>query len=202
MLLETISSAVGPLLAAVLMVIGPLLTLVLMVAVPVLFGMMAYDLYKNREQRVVKVATEEELSVWSESKRNRIQLERGIARAFVILGGVFWAIAAFAGLYSYRETGAASAFLAAAAPLGAAATVLVIGWYWERLAAIMLAAASVAVIYWGVVSGFEPGVWMLMTILLIGPMVTAAVLFWMARSELKALEFRLANADLAFATVK
>lgn len=202
MLLDTAFTAVGPFLAAVLMVLGPLLTLVLMIAVPVLFGIMARDLYTARKKRLAAVPSEQELSEWSEAAQRRIQVERGVARAFVIAGGLFWAIAAFAGLYSYRQTGAASAFLAAAAPLGASALVLVIGWYWERIAAIVLAAASVGVVYWGVAAQFELGVWLLMTIVLIGPMMTAAVLFWMARTELKALEFRLANAELAFANVQ
>jgi len=182
-------------LGAVLMVLGPVLAAVLAVAVPVLFGIMAYDVIASRRaQRAEGGAVE---PAWAEAAERRIQLERGFARAFVILGGAFWGVAAFAGLFSFRETGAREALLAAAVPLFAALVTLVIGWYWERVAAVMLTLASGVVVYWGVVTQFELGVWMLITIFLIGPMLTAAVLFWLARQEHIALEFKLAHPELA-----
>ena len=41
---------------------------------------------------------------------------------------------------------------------------------------------------WGVIYQFEIGVWMLMTLALIGPMATAAALFWLARRDQDAYE--------------
>ena len=184
------------------MALGPILAVVLLIAVPVLIGMMAYDVISDRKNRPAPVAEGELAPGWQESAERRIELERGVARAFVILGGVFWGIAAFAGFYSFRETGVEAAFLAAAVPLLAALVTLIIGWYWERAASVLLTAASIAVVYWGVTAGFEAGVWILMTIALIGPMMTAAVLFWMARQELKALEFKLAQLEPAMATAR
>jgi len=184
------------------MVLGPLLAAVLAVAIPILAGVMLYDVVVSRRDRVRASAGSVE-KAWTEAIQRRIQLERGIARAFVILGGVFWGIAAFAGLFSFRESGAQAALMAAAVPLFASLVTLVIGWYWERVAAVMLTVASAAVVYWGVITQFEIGVWILLTIFLIGPMLTAAVLFWLARQEYKALEFKLAsNPELAVATAR
>ena len=179
----------------ILMALGPILAAILVLAVPVLLGVMLYDVLKNRSTAPAPV-TDEVTESWIESVRTKIQIERGVARAFVILGGVFWGLAAFAGYYSFQETGVQAAFLAASIPLMAALVTLLIGWYSERAAALLLTAASIAVIYYGVVAQFEVGVWILMTIALIGPMMTAAVLFWSARRQLKALEFKLAQLEL------
>ncbi|MDP2234606.1 MAG: hypothetical protein Q8K89_13290 [Actinomycetota bacterium] len=165
-------------LTAVLIIVGIVGAVVLLVAVPALFGMMAYDTIKS--PKAAKSESRDSITV--------IAAERGVARAFVLLGGAFWSIAAFAGLYNFQETGASAALMGAAIPLVACAATLIVGWYYERFTAAILAVASFAVIAWGVVYGFEAGVWALMTFALIGPMATAAVLFWMARREQEAYE--------------
>ncbi len=181
------------------MVLGPLLALVVAIAVPVLFGLMIYDAIKSpaSEPTISEITEAERVRAELEAAGRRIQVERGVARAFVILGGVFWGIATFAGLYWYRETGVGAAALAAGAPLLASLVTLVIGWYWERAAAILLVLASLAVIYWGVITGFELGVWGLMTVALIGPMMTAGALYWLARGEYVALTLRIQTLELA-----
>ncbi len=116
----------------------------------------------------------------------------------MIAGGVFWSVAIFAGMYSFRQDGVGSAVLGAFFPLVAVAATLVIGWYFERAASALLVLASFAVVAWGVIYQFELGVWILMTIALIGPMMTAAVLFWMARRDQEAFELALsATPELA-----
>jgi len=191
--------------AALLMLVGPIAMLVLLVLVPVAFGVMAFDLIAARKVERATVAVVDSETTWqrsTEAAESRIYLERGIARAFVIAGGVFWAIAAFAGWYSFRDAGGARAFLAAGIPLVATLVTLIVGWYWERIAAAMLALASIGAIYYGVVTGFDVGVWLLVTLTMIGPMMTAAVLFWLARREYEALEFRLAHRELSTVSVK
>jgi hypothetical protein len=174
--------------AAILMIVGPVGAVVLAVLVVAAIGLMVYDLVaerranRNEPARVVSPRDAEE----------SISLKRGVARAFVILGGVFWGGAAFAGLYWFGKTGMRSALIAASVPLLATVVTLVVGWFWERVASVMLAAASAVAIYWGVVTQFEPGVWGLVVIALIGPMLTASVLFWLARTEEEALELSLA----------
>jgi hypothetical protein len=168
---------------AVLIIGGLVSAAVVAIGVPVLFGLMAWDVWQSRDQTPVTQADAEE----------RISLERGFARTFVIAGGLFWAVATFAGLYSFRQTGMAFAMLGAFFPLVATMVTLVVGWYYERVMAALLVLASFATVVWGVVAGFELGVWIIVTIALIGPMMTAAVLFWMARRDQEALELSLAS---------
>jgi hypothetical protein len=170
-------------LVAALVVGGLLSAVVVAIAVPVLIGLMAYDVYSSRDQSPVEPVDAEQ----------RIQLERGFARAFVIVGGVFWAVASFAGLFTFQQTGVAFAMLGAFFPLVATLATLAIGWYYERATAALLVLASFAVVVWGVATGFELGVWIIVTIALIGPMMTAATLFWMARRDQDALELSLAT---------
>ena len=173
-------------LVAMLVIGGLLGAAAVAIGVPVLFGLMAYDVLENRK-------SDGQVSVASKGvSLERISLERGVARAFVIAGGAFWAVAIFAGMNSFRQTGVMSAVVGAFFPLVAVAATLVIGWYYERAAAALLVAASFAVVVWGVIYGFELGVWVLMTLALIGPMMTAATLFWMARRDQEAFELAMA----------
>lgn len=175
-------------LVAVLIIGGLIGALAVVVAVPVLFGLFSFDLLKSRnEARVLEGDAPKSVSM------QRVSLERGFARAFVIAGGVFWSVAIFAGMYSFRQTGMASAMLGAFFPLVAVLATLVIGWYYERVVAALLVFSSFAVVAWGVIYQFELGVWILMTLALIGPMVTAATLFWMARRDQDAFELALAG---------
>ena len=107
-------------------------------------------------------------------------VERMFARGFVIGGGVFWMIAAFAGPFVFGETSARQAFVTAMWPLLATIVTLLIGWYYERIASLLLFAGSAAVFAWGVMYGWEAGVWMIMGTVLIAPMVVAGVLFLLA----------------------
>ena len=175
-------------LVAMLVIGGLLGAAAVAIGLPVLFGLMAYDVLENRKSDSGQVGVASKgVSL------ERISLERGIARAFVLAGGAFWAVAIFAGMNSFRQTGVMSAAVGAFFPLVAVAATLVIGWYYERAASALLVLASFAVVAWGVIYQFEVGVWTLMTLALIGPMMTAAVLFWMARRDQEAFELALAS---------
>lgn len=169
--------------AAVLIVVSLVGAAVVAIGIPVLIGIVIHDLTQSR---TVTIATASDTSL-------RIAAERGVARAFVIAGGAFWSIAAFAGLSSFQQTGTSSALMAAFIPAAACAATLIIGWYYERATAALLALATVAVLAWGVIYQFELGVWMIMTFALIGPMLTASVLFWLARREQDAFELATAT---------
>jgi hypothetical protein len=174
-------------LAAVLIIGGLIAAVAVVIAVPVLFGLMAYDVRESRKNEVA-VSTAAAAVAGHEATHTRIAVERGVARGFVLLGGLFWAVASFAGLYSFRESGVGNAVMAAFFPLVAVLVTLIVGWYYERITAVLLAGASLAVVAWGVIYQFEIGVWIIMTVALIGPMMTAAVLFWLARRDQEAYE--------------
>ena len=191
--------------AAVLVVGGLVAAALFAVGIPIFLGLMAWDVTTWRaggEAAAQTVSAEPGSPRWKAGVEGRIKLERNVARAFVILGGAFWGVAAFAGLYVYRESGIAWSLLGAFIPLVATLATLIIGWYYERVIAVLLVAASVGVVYWGVINSWEAGVWMLVTVALIGPMMTAAILFWLARREQVAMETILATRpELAPATV-
>ena len=170
-------------LAAVLIIGGLIGAVVIAVAVPALLGMMAFDMFQSRSTTPVE----------ADDAERRISLERGFARGFVIAGGMFWTVATFAGLYTFRQTGLSYALMAAFIPLVATIVTLIVGWYFERVTSALLVLASFAVVAWGVAIGFELGVWTIVTIALIGPMMTAAVLFWLARGDQEAFELSLAT---------
>lgn len=174
----------GLAIATFLLVIEIVGVAALAIGVPLAFGIMAYDLIQARKNAPVKAADK----VVEKDSVTHIAVERGVARAFVLLGGAFWSIATFAGMYSFGQSGAGEAVLGAAIPLAACAATLVLGWYYERVTAVLLTLAAFAVVAWGVIYQFEAGVWGIMTFALIGPMLTAAALFWLARREQDAYE--------------
>jgi hypothetical protein len=138
-----------------------------------------------------------------ETHSNRMNMDLLFARGFVVAGGIFWTAASFAALYSYMGAGASAALLAAFYVFAATGATLAIGWFYERTAAALLVVASAAVVVWGAVAGWEVGVWVLMALFLLAPMLTAAVLFAMARREQTVVELALqGNAQLAPAKVE
>lgn len=110
----------------------------------------------------------------------RLNLERVSARAFIAIGGAFWAIAAFGANYFYSGTGVVEALGSALVPLVVALAALAVGWFYERVAAIGLAAGSVAIVVWGLIAGWEMGSWIGVGMLVLVEMIAAAVLFWLA----------------------
>jgi hypothetical protein len=128
-----------------------------------------------------------------ETHSNRMNMDRLFARAFVVAGGIFWMTASFASLYSFVKAGAPVALLAAFYVFAATGATLAIGWFYERTAAALLVLGSLAVVVWGAVVGWEVGVWILMALFLVAPMLTAATLFAMARREEVVVEHALAR---------
>lgn len=174
-------------LAALLIIAGLAGAALLAVGVPAVIAAVVYDISQSRraERTPAVAATTADVPM-------RIAVERGVARAFVIAGGIFWSVAIFAGLSTLQETGIGYVFLGAFFPMVAVLATLAVGWYFERAASALLAAASIAVVAWGVIFEFEAGVWAIMVFALIGPMMTAAVLFWLARRDQVAYELSLA----------
>lgn len=109
-----------------------------------------------------------------------MNLERLAARVFVALGGAFWIAAVFGMDFGYRGKGVLDAAQSALLPLAIVVVALGIGWFFENLAAVLLLAGVVAGVAWGVVTGWEAGVWWIMAGVLFGPMAISALLFFLA----------------------
>lgn len=104
-------------------------------------------------------------------------LSRLTARGLVVAGGLFWVIAAFSGPYVYQGMSLTDSLTTAMWPFFTAIVILITGWTYERLAAVLLGGASAAVVVWGVLFQWEIGVWVLMSFVLIAPMMLAGILF-------------------------
>lgn len=119
--------------------------------------------------------------------------ERIAARTFVGLGGVIWAVLAIGAALLLPSGSGAPAYLPAVAVLLVAAIALWIGWFFENLAAILLFLAAVATVVWGILTGWEAGVWGIMAIFLIGPEIVGGLLFLMSGQMQKACELKMAT---------
>lgn len=173
-------------LAALLILGGIVGAGVLVLGIPLLAGTMIYDIRSERRQKS-SVKVERHIS------SDRIYLERNIARAFVILGGAFWSAAVLIGTQMYEPSGTSWAALGSLMLLLLTVLVLGIGWRYERAASLLLVLLASGAVLWGVAVGFEVGVWAVMTFILIGPVLTAAVLFWMARRDQTRFELQLSR---------
>ena len=113
-------------------------------------------------------------------KMDQMNFQRLAARIFVALGGLLWAAAAFGASFSYLDESFADAAQTALIPLGITVVALAVGWFYEKLAALLLVVGAGGVVVWGVVSGWETGVWVTMFFVMIAPMLIAALLFYLA----------------------
>jgi hypothetical protein len=120
-------------------------------------------------------------------KTEQMNFQRLAARIFVAIGGLLWVFMFFASNTAARYSGLSyspgevvDAGVSALIPLGVTVIALAVGWFYEKLAAVLLVLGAVGVVAWGAVAGWETGVWMLVGIFIIAPMLIAALLFWLA----------------------
>ena len=113
----------------------------------------------------------------------RTNTERLFARGFTVLGGIFWIVSAFAGPYLYGGKSVAGAFGIALYPLLFTAGILIIGWFYERLVALILTLGAIGTVAWGVIMGWESSVWAIMLIFFVAPTIVSALLFFLAGSK-------------------
>jgi len=111
---------------------------------------------------------------------DRLTIERLAARTFVVLGGIFWVVATFSAERFYQGSSTLISARNALLPLALTLIVLAVGWFFEYAVSALLAIAAFAVVVWGLASGWEPGVWMLMISTLVAPMVISGTLFLLA----------------------
>ena len=114
--------------------------------------------------------------------------ERIAARLFVGLGGLFWVVMVAGAAIVYPSGSAMTAMVPAILVLILAVLALAIGWFYENLAAVLLFLGAVATVVWGVMAGWEPGVWGVMAIALIAPEIIAGILFMAAARMQKSCE--------------
>ena len=106
--------------------------------------------------------------------------ERTAARLFAGLGAVIWSLLAIALAFNLQTPNAAMLVILVAIPLVLSIAALALGWFYENLGASLLFAGAIATVVWGLVEGWEPGVWGITALVLITPEIIAGVLFMMA----------------------
>jgi len=104
---------------------------------------------------------------------------RTLARATVIAGCSFWIVAGVV-LVSSGKADLNTSIMDMLWPFLGTLVALVIGWLNERLASMLLFVAAVAIVAWGLIYGWEAGVWALMGYAVIGPTAVSGVLFLLA----------------------
>lgn len=120
------------------------------------------------------------MAAMKECRSLGMNVERLVARVFVVGGGLFWIAASFMGDYGYHRVSALVSARNALLPLALSVIVLAIGWFFEYLASGILAVTTAGIVAWGVVTGWEIGVWVLIGITLMLPVVVAGALFFLA----------------------
>ncbi len=113
-------------------------------------------------------------------RTDTMNVQRILARVFVVIGGLFWVFMAWGAAWAYQGAPFTEALRGALFYAALLVVVFVVGMYYEYIAAIILAAFAVGIVVWGVVSGWESGVWATMFFVTILPAMIAAVLYSLA----------------------
>jgi len=124
-----------------------------------------------------------------------MNVARIVARVALVAGGLLWVIMLFAqstvqsySNLTYSFTDVTSAGLTAAIPAALAIGVFVLSLFYERLSAVVLLVAAGLVIVWGVLQGWEAGLWISMMAVMVAPVVVSAVLLLLAAATQRVCE--------------
>lgn len=113
-------------------------------------------------------------------KSEQMNAQRIFARVFVIVGGLFWVFMAWGASWAYQGAPLTVALGGALIYAAAIAVIFIIGLFYENIAAAILGLGAIAVVVYGVVMGWEPGVWGTVFFFFILPMLIASALYFLA----------------------
>jgi len=113
-------------------------------------------------------------------KSEQMNAQRIFARVFVVVGGLFWVFMSWGASWAYQGAPFTEALGGALIYAGAIALIFVIGLFYENVAAAILAAGAVGVVVYGVIMGWEVGVWGTVFFFFILPMLIASGLYFLA----------------------
>ena len=119
-----------------------------------------------------------------------LDAERIAARLFVGLGGLVWVVLVAGSSLVYPSGSATVDQYGPILVLALAVVALLLGWFYENVAALLLFGGAIATVVWGVMAGWEPGVWGIMALFLIAPEIIAGVLFIASAQMQKACELQ------------
>lgn len=110
-------------------------------------------------------------------KMEQMNAQRIFARGMLLLGGIFWVSMIWGASWAYQGQPFSEAFGNAAIFAVAIIAIFVLGMFYEYLASAVLAAVAVAVIVWGIVAGWEAGVWGYVAFVILIPTIASAILY-------------------------
>lgn len=115
---------------------------------------------------------------------DRLEVGEIFVRGFMALGALIWTVAAI-GAYLGGRPGVFYAYGVVAILTVAA---FLVGEFHQFAGAALLGAGAAALVVWGVVAGWEVGIWVMMGATLIVPTMLAAGLFLFEEREEKVIE--------------
>lgn len=110
----------------------------------------------------------------------QMNFQRIFARIFVFIGAAFWGFAAWGARWAYQGAPFSEALGFALLYAGSILVLFVIGLFYENLAALLAVIASLAVIVLGFIGGWEVGVWAVMFVFFVLPLLIAGALYFLA----------------------
>jgi len=110
-------------------------------------------------------------------KMESMNAQRILARTMLIIGGLFWVFMAWGAAWAYQGAPFTEALGGALIYAAAIAVVFIIGLFYEYLAALILVLVAIGLVIWGIVSGWEPGVWGTVFFFFLLPMLISAALY-------------------------
>jgi hypothetical protein len=113
-------------------------------------------------------------------KSEQMNAQRIFARVFVVVGGLFWVFMAWGASWAYQGAPFTQALGGALIYAAAIALIFILGLFYENLTAAILALGAVAVVVYGVVMGWEVGVWGTVFFFFVLPMLIASALYFLA----------------------
>lgn len=125
----------------------------------------------------------------------RMNVSRIAVRVLIVAGGLVWAVMLFAAgtaqsytdlAYTLEDVTAGG--ISAALPLVLTVAVFVLAMFYEKLAAVVLLAAAAATVVFGLLTGWDPLVWVSVLVALVLPMVVSAALLLLAASTQQVCE--------------
>jgi hypothetical protein len=124
---------------------------------------------------------------------DRMNVYRLAARYLVVFGGLFWAAVVLAGalrlnsssIFEFKvvSPNLNTALAYSMVWIGVAALVFVVGFFFERIAAVLLILAAAGSIAFGAYMNWESGMWMIMLFFIIIPVLVSAAMYWLAARE-------------------
>jgi len=106
--------------------------------------------------------------------------QRILARAFVLVGGLFWVFMSWGAAWAYQGAPLTEALGGALIYAAVIAVIFILGMFYEYLTALILLIGAGALVVYGIIGGWEVGVWATVFFFFILPMLIAALLYFLA----------------------